>query len=59
MQASYFPRLTPWNAELVVLLLFLMFLFAYRKQTRYITKRIQASKHGQEKEVAKAMKVTL
>jgi len=39
--------------------LFVMFLFAYRKQTRYITKRVEANQGTVDKEMAKAVKVTL
>ena len=55
--SSYFPRVSKWNAEIVVVLLFFMFLFAYRKQTRYITQRIGANQSTREREMAKAMKV--
>jgi hypothetical protein len=57
--SGYLPRLAAWNAEIVVVLLLFMFLFAYRKQTRYITQRIEADKGMQEKETAKAMKGNL
>jgi hypothetical protein len=57
--SSYFPRLATWDAAMVVILLFLMFLFAYRKQTRYITRRIEANQGAPEKEMAKAMKGNL
>ncbi len=33
-----------WNSWIVVILLLLMFLFSYRKQTKYITKRINSQK---------------
>ncbi len=37
------PLLREWHATLLVVLLLVMFLFSYRKQTSYITKRIQAN----------------
>jgi hypothetical protein len=40
---SRFPALKDWNATVLVALLLLMFLFSYRKQTQYITKRIKAN----------------
>src|SRR6266478_1367926 len=49
--SSYFPRIETWNAELAVVLLFVMFLFAYRKQTRYITKRVEANQGTVDKEM--------
>jgi len=57
--SGYFPRLVIWDAAVVVVLLFFMFLFAYRKQTRYITQRIGANQGAPEKEMAKAMKGNL
>ena len=39
-----FTALKDWNTVILVLLLLIMFLFSYRKQTDYITKRIQANK---------------
>jgi len=39
-----FPRLKPWNFAILLGLLLVMFLFSYRKQTSYITKRISANK---------------
>ncbi len=39
-----FPITKKWSLILLVILLFIMFLFSYRKQTNYITKRINASK---------------
>jgi hypothetical protein len=53
--SSYLPRLVKWDAEVLVFLLFLMFLFAYRKQTRYITQRVDANHTTEQKEMAKAM----
>jgi len=38
-----FPGLREWNWTTVAVLLLLMFLFSYRKQTSYITKRIAAN----------------
>ena len=35
------PYLKEWNATILVVLLLVMFLFSYRKQTAYITKRIK------------------
>lgn len=35
-----FPILRQWSAEIVVVSLLLLFLFSYRKQTQYITKRV-------------------
>jgi hypothetical protein len=40
---SRFPALKDWNAAVLGALLLLMFLFSYRKQTQYITKRIKAN----------------
>jgi hypothetical protein len=39
-----FSFLKDWDATVVVVLLLTMFLFSYRKQTAYITKRINANK---------------
>jgi len=36
-----FPFLKEWDAIILVVLLLVMFLFSYRKQTNYITKRIK------------------
>lgn len=38
-----FSALKDWNGVLLVALLLAIFLFAYRKQTNYITKRIKAN----------------
>jgi hypothetical protein len=35
-----FPRLSEWNWTVLAVLLLVMFLFSYRKQTSYITRRI-------------------
>ena len=56
--SSYLPGVAKWDTELLVVLLFLMFLFAYRKQTRYITQRVEANKGTQEKDIAKVVKVS-
>jgi hypothetical protein len=39
-----FPALKQWDAVALVMLLLVMFLFAYKKQTGYITQRIKATK---------------
>lgn len=39
---SRFPALKDWSLTIVVFALLVMFLFSYRKQTQYITKRIKA-----------------
>lgn len=38
-----FPCLREWDATILVVLMLAMFLFSYRKQTSYITKRIKAN----------------
>src|SRR2546425_11221618 len=38
-----FPTLKAWHATLLAVLLLVVFLFSYRKQTSYITKRIKAN----------------
>ncbi|MBN1184978.1 MAG: hypothetical protein JXB49_22020 [Bacteroidales bacterium] len=38
-----FPIIKEWSLLLLVILLFIMFLFSYRKQTNYITKRIKSN----------------
>jgi hypothetical protein len=38
------PGLSEWSAILLITLLLLMFLLSYRKQTSYITKRIEANR---------------
>jgi hypothetical protein len=38
-----FLFLAEWDATLLIVLLFVMFLFAYRKQTSFIVKRIKAN----------------
>ncbi len=39
-----FPALTEWSAILLIAFLLLLFLLSYRKQTSYITKKIEANK---------------
>jgi len=39
-----FPILTEWSPVLLVVFLLFIFLFSYRKQTTYITKRIEANR---------------
>lgn len=39
-----FPVLNDWSLGILMTFLFIMFLFSYRKQTQYITKRISAIK---------------
>jgi hypothetical protein len=38
-----FPCLREWDATILAVLMLAMFLFSYRKQTSYITKRIKAN----------------
>ena len=38
-----FPIVKEWNATALMALLFFMFLFSYRKQTTYISKRVKAN----------------
>jgi len=38
------PGLAPWNPYIAAVLLVIMFLLSYRKQTAYVTKRIEANK---------------
>lgn len=40
---GWLPFLREWHATILVLLLLVMFLFAYRKQTSFITQRIKAN----------------
>lgn len=42
--SSYLSFLTVYKSEIVILLLFVMFSFSYRKQTNYITSRIEKTK---------------
>jgi hypothetical protein len=37
-----YPFLNDWDASILLVLIFIIFVFSYRKQTRYITKRIKA-----------------
>jgi len=37
-----FPQIIEWSLLFLIVLLFFMFLFAYRKQTKYIVKRIKS-----------------
>ncbi len=39
-----FPVLTEWSPTLLIALLLFMFLLSYRKQTSYVTKRIEANR---------------
>jgi hypothetical protein len=41
---AMFPLLKEWEATILWVLLLVIFLFSYRKQTSYITKRIDASR---------------
>jgi hypothetical protein len=41
--ADRLPWLKDWHASGLVLLLFLLFLFSYRKQTSFVAKRIRAA----------------
>lgn len=38
---STFPALREWNSIVLLILLIIMFLFSYRKQTSYVRKRIE------------------
>lgn len=40
---SKLPALKDWNLFILIVLLLIMFLYSYRKQTQYITKRIKAT----------------
>jgi len=39
------PLLKPWDKYTITILLLIMFLLSYRKQTEYVRKRIEVSKH--------------
>jgi hypothetical protein len=39
--AGIFPAMSKWRTEILVASLFLLFCFSYRKQTQYITKRVE------------------
>jgi hypothetical protein len=54
---SHYPGVAGWNSVILVSLLFVMFLFAYRKQTAYITKRVAANLPAEAK--TKAAKTNL
>lgn len=41
--SSTFPVVGDWNAEILIVGLLLLFCFSYRKQTQYITKRIETT----------------
>ncbi len=41
--AERFPWLKEWHATALAVLLLILFLFSYRKQTSYVTKRIEAN----------------
>ena len=41
---SKIPALKDWNTHFLLLVLLIMFLLAYRKQTNYITKRIKSTR---------------
>jgi hypothetical protein len=43
-----FPVLRDWNLLVLVVLLLFVFLFAYRKQTRYITQRVKVTDRDHE-----------
>ena len=47
---SNFLILAEYTIYLLVLLLFILFLFSYRKQTNYITKRVEIYKNKQKEE---------
>lgn len=40
---THLPQIKPWNSLLLTLLLLVMFLFSYRKQTSYVSKRVKAA----------------
>jgi hypothetical protein len=42
-----FPSLRDWNGTALAIVLLVLFLFSYRKQTAYVTKRIDANKHAE------------
>lgn len=48
---TWIPILKEWNNTALILLLLIMFLCSYRKQTSYITCRIQASQQKNSKDV--------
>ena len=40
--STKYPVIANWNSEMIVIGLLIIFLFAYKKQTKYITKRVTA-----------------
>lgn len=48
---TWIPIIKEWNNIVLILLLLVMFLFSYRKQTSYITRRIQANQQKGNKDV--------
>lgn len=46
-----FPVLGDWNSIVLIFLFLVLFLFSYRKQTTYITKRIEANLQKENKNV--------
>lgn len=38
--SSYFPGLSIWNTEILIVFFLILFCLSYRKQTEYITKRV-------------------
>lgn len=46
-----YPELNEWNVIILAILLLIMFLFSYRKQTKYITQRIEANKEHTSKKI--------
>ncbi len=40
---SAFPALESWNSYIVVVLLLVMFLLSYKKQTQYVKRRVEAN----------------
>ena len=45
-----FPILAEYTTCLIVVILFIIFLFSYRKQTNYITQRVEIYKNKQKKD---------
>jgi len=41
--ATQYPILEEWSIHILILLIFIMFLFSYQKQTKYITNRIKSN----------------
>jgi hypothetical protein len=46
-----FPLLERWNSFLLIFLLLIIFVFSYRKQTNYITRRIKANQQKEDENV--------